>query len=68
MAKVKIGSIKHKVLVEGDENLLVNNEILVTESDGYTILREKVSPGSFKTYIVVPLKDFIVKSNNSQTN
>lgn len=42
MGKIKIGSMKQKTLVQGDVNLLETNEILVTQSEGYTILREKI--------------------------
>lgn len=41
MGKTKIGSMKQKILVQGDINLLEPNEILVTQSEGYTVLREK---------------------------
>lgn len=58
MAKVKIGSMKHKALIEGDVNLLEKNEILVAHSDGYTILRERLESGVIKTYVVVPLEEF----------
>lgn len=58
MGKSKIGTMKNKILVEGDANLLGTNEILVTKSEGYTILRERMSNGNIKTYAVVPLEDF----------
>ena len=58
MAKVKIGSMKHKALIEGDVNLLEKNEILVAHSDGYTILRERLESGVIKTYVVIPLEEF----------
>lgn len=61
MAKVKIGSMKHKALIEGDVNLLEKNEILVAHSDGYTILRERLESGVIKTYVVVPLEEFKVQ-------
>ncbi len=61
MAKVKIGSMRHKALVEGDANLLEDNEILVAQSEGYTILRERISGGAIKTYVVVPLEQFKAK-------
>ncbi len=59
MGKIKIGSMKQKVLVQGDINLLEPNEILVTQSEGYTILREKDCNRNIKTYIVIPLEEFI---------
>lgn len=58
MGKIKIGSMKQKVLVQGDINLLESNEILVTQSEGYTVLREKDSNKNIKTYIVIPLDEF----------
>ena len=32
--------MKHLTLVEGDVNLLTNNEVLVSEEEDYTILRK----------------------------
>ena len=58
MGKVKIGQIKQKILVEGDSNLLQQGEILITEEEGYTILRERTSTGDLKTYVVIPLEEF----------
>ena len=58
MGKTKIGSMKQKILVQGDSNLLDCNEILITESEGYTILRERMADGQIKTSIVVPLEEF----------
>ena len=57
MGKIKIGSMKQRILVQGDPNLLEKNEILITEAEGYTILRERTSEG-IKTSIVVPLEEF----------
>ncbi len=57
MGKIKIGSMKQKILVQGDPNLLEKNEILITEAEGYTILRERTTEG-IKTSIVVPLEEF----------
>lgn len=51
--------MKQKTLVEGDPNLLETDEILVTEEEGYTILRERTATGELKTSVVVPLEDFI---------
>lgn len=59
MGKVKVGSMKQKTLVEGDSNLLEPNEILITEEEGYTILRERVETGELKTSVIIPLEDFI---------
>lgn len=58
MGKTKIGSMKQKILVQGDINLLETNEILVTQSEGYTILRERMADGQIKTSVVVPLEEF----------
>lgn len=58
MGKTKIGSMKQKILVQGDSNLLDYNEILITESEGYTILRERMTDSQIKTSVVVPLEEF----------
>lgn len=58
MGKTKIGSMKQKILVQGDVNLLGPNEILITQSEGYTILRERTSNGQIKTSVVIPLEEF----------
>lgn len=58
MGKTKIGSMKQKILVQGDINLLGPNEILVTQSEGYTILRERLIGGKIKTSVIVPLEEF----------
>ena len=58
MGKTKIGSMKQKILVQGDSNLLDCNEILITDSEGYTILRERMADGQIKTSVVVPLEEF----------
>lgn len=50
--------MKTLTLVEGDVNLLRNNEVLISEEEGYIILRKKLSTGEIETYVVVPLKDF----------
>lgn len=58
MGKVKIGSINHQNIVKGDVNLLKQGEILVSHSEGYTILRKRTSSGAIETFVVVPLRDF----------
>lgn len=58
MGKQKVGSMKQLVLVEGDVNLLTKGEILISEEEGYTILRKRLDSGEVETYVVVPLKDF----------
>ena len=62
MGKTKIGSMRQKILVQGDINLLEPNEILVTQSEGYTVLREKDCNRNIKTYVVVPLEEFAPKT------
>lgn len=66
MAKSKIGSMRNKILVEGDINLLEPNEILVTKSEGYTILRERMCDKSIKTFVVIPLEDFQRNANSTE--
>jgi hypothetical protein len=44
--------------VKGDANLLKQGEILVSTSEGYTILRKRDSNGKIKTFVVIPLEDF----------
>lgn len=58
MGKSKIGTMKNKILVKGDANLLAPNEILVTKAEGYTVLRERMADGQIKTSVVVPLEEF----------
>lgn len=65
MGKTKIGSMKHLTLVEGDVNLLAKNEILVSEEEGYTLLRKRLDSGSIKTFVVIPLEDFIKKDGDN---
>lgn len=65
MGKIKVGSMKHLTLVEGDVNLLTINEILITKEEGYTILRKKATSGNIETFVVVPLKDFKKDGNNT---
>ena len=50
--------MKQLVLVEGDVNLLADNEILISKEENYTILRRRTSSGDIKTFVVVPLEDF----------
>ena len=50
--------MKQLALVEGDVNLLAENEILVSEEEGYTILRKRLDSGGIKTFVVIPLEDF----------
>lgn len=57
MGKTKIGTMKHSILVEGDVNLLQDNEILVSRNDEYPVLR-KIVNNQIETYVIIPLKDF----------
>lgn len=65
MGKTRVGSMKQLVLVESDVNLLAKNEILVSEGEGYTILRKRLDSGSIKTFVVIPLEDFIKKDGDT---
>ena len=66
MGKIKIGSMKHLTLVEGDVNLIAKNEILVSEEEGYTLLRKRLDSGSIKTFVVIPLEEFIKKDGDNR--
>lgn len=44
----------------------MKNEILLKESEGYTILRERKDDGGIQTYVVVPLEDFPDKKNENK--
>lgn len=57
--------MKQLALVEGDVNLLAKNEILVSEEEGYTILRKRLDSGSIKTFIVIPLEDFVKEDGDT---
>lgn len=67
MGKTRVGSMKQLALVEGDVNLLAKNEILVSEEEGYTILRKRLDSGGTKTFVVIPLEDFIKKDERCNT-
>ena len=58
MGKQRVGSMKQLALVEGDVNLLTKGEILISEEEGYTILRKRLDSGGIKTFVVVPLEYF----------
>lgn len=66
MGKTRVGSMKQLALVEGDVNLLSKNEILVSEEEGYTILRKKLDSGNIETFVIVPLKDFNKNGDSSR--
>ena len=61
MGKTRVDSMKQLALVEGDVNLLAKNEILVSEEEGYTVLRKRLDSGGIKTFVIIPLEDFIKK-------
>lgn len=50
--------MKHLILVEGDANLLTNNEVLIVKDSDYTILRKKDADNKLQTYVIIPLTDF----------
>ncbi len=62
MSKLRIGTLRNKLIVEGDINLLKGNEILLTEGDEYPTLRTRVG-NKINTYVIVPLEDFNNKDN-----
>jgi hypothetical protein len=63
MGKIKIGSINHQNIVKGDINLLKQGELLISSSEGYTIIRKRLSNNSIKTYVVIPLEEFNIKGD-----
>lgn len=63
MGKIKIGSINHQSIVKGDVNLLKQGELLISSSEGYTIIRKRLSNNSIKTYVVIPLEEFNIKGD-----
>lgn len=66
MGKVRVGTLKKTILVEGDINLLNKNEILISEEEGYTLLRKRLENSKIETYVIVPLKDFKNENNGRQ--
>ena len=65
MGKTRVGSMKQLALVEGDVNLLTKGEILISEEEGYIILRKRLDSGGIKTFVVIPLEDFIKKDGDT---
>lgn len=60
MPKVAVGSMRQKILIEGDENLLESHEMLIEESDDFEfILKERTETGEIKAYAVVPIDEYI---------
>lgn len=66
MGKIKIGSINHQNIVKGDINLLKQGELLISSSEGYTIVRKRLSNNSIKTYVVIPLEEFSVSKDSNK--
>lgn len=58
MGKIRVGSMKQKTLVEGDANLIEPGEVLITNDEGYTVIRERNECGELKTSVVIPLEEF----------
>ena len=65
MGKQRVGSMKQLALVEGDVNLLTKGEILISEEEGYTILRKRLDSRGIKTFVVIPLEDFNKKDGDT---
>lgn len=63
MGKKRVGQVGQKIIIQGDTNDLSNNEILLTQSEGYTILRKKSKDSSIKTFVIVPLDDLLELKN-----
>lgn len=60
MPKQKIGSIKQRILIEGDENLLDKKEILVQMNEGMIeLLKVRNASGDIETYAVVPVTQMV---------
>ena len=64
MAKQRIGSIRQKILVEGDPNLLNDNEILVIDQcscgcDSETMLKQLDPEHRIKTLVLVNADDYM---------
>lgn len=58
--KVAVGSVRQKTLIEGDENLLEDYEILISESEDFKyILKERDEQGKIRTYAVIPIEEYI---------
>ncbi len=62
MKKIKIGRVENFTIIKGDVNLLYDNEILVTKDEDYTLLRKKIK-GKVETFVIVPLKDFLINND-----
>lgn len=52
--------MKQLILIEGNENLLNQNELLIEDSDDFEcILKRRDEQGNIKTYAVIPVEDYI---------
>lgn len=68
MGKVAVGSVRQKILIEGDENLLESYELLIQDSDDFKmILKERDEHGQIKTYAVVPIEEYIESLEGAYT-
>lgn len=66
MPKVAVGSMRQKILIEGDENLLEPHEMLIKESDDFEfVLKERTETGEIKTYAVIPVDKYIESLENA---
>lgn len=60
MSKTAIGKYKDKTLIEGDENLMEYNEILIQEDEDFKLVfKERTETGEVNTYVLVPVEDYI---------
>lgn len=59
MSKQKIGSIKQKTIIEGDENLLETGEILIQDSTDFLHVLKERKDGKVCTYVIMPIEDYI---------
>lgn len=66
MGKIKIGSINHQNVFKGDINLLKQGELLISSSEGYTIIRKRTANNSIKTYVVIPLEEFSISKDDNK--
>lgn len=57
MAKTRIGQVGQTVVIEGDVNLLNRREVLLTEEEGYPIVRKRTEDGSIENFIVIPIDE-----------
>jgi hypothetical protein len=51
---------------KGDINLLKQGELLISSSEGYTIIRKRTANNSIKTYVVIPLEEFSISKDDNK--